>query len=600
VLPAASGLATPARADAEKVAHAAWELVEGPRLAGSAVVWREQLCLSACGPDEVACNQVYRYRIRIAPARQRRNLVVGETGCASSGPESFNEDVSFRVSPQHLLVASSSSSSGEFDESAGAGLLGGPIAGPLEQLAACTTEEEVASRTTLAYALDGDLAALDPSPCNEIPELGVRNLADGSTRSIPLEGDREIQHLALSGTLVAAVRAGMVEVYDVRTGGAVYTARLPDDQPFGLQLAADGRVAASFAPGRGYPCGPASVWLAEPELPEGRVLPIRACSEVRFADAGLVYLAANRRHQPESLSYFATEGGGERRIVRFGGILGQAGFDARGELAAYGLLGCSGTVDLYTVAVTGPTEAAGSPRCAARALGRALISYPGGRLRIRLRCPDGCAGRIVARHRGTLLAARPFTLGPRVRAGSVIVRLRRSGRRLLSETRYIALTVEGRITDRAGRTRTIRKRLVPRPVRELPGGRSSESVFLRNPTVTYKGSRAAGVCYEIGYFTSEVDGESSEVFGEGSYLDRCLKRPPLRVPGQGQLAVRTPKEATGVGISPTTGDLRSCKRRRTGTWVCRLPSSEPGRQELNLTVRYPGAESRFKLVLRFT
>ena len=229
-----------------------------------------------------------------------------------------------------------------------------------------------------------------------------------------------------------------------------------------------------------------------------------------------------------------------------------------------------------------------------------MISYPGGRLRIRMRCPRGCAGRIVARHRGRLVAARAFSIAPQRRAGSVVVRLRRSGRRLLGRTRYIALAVELKIADRAGRTRTIRKRFTPRPVRELPGGRSSESVFLLDPIVTYRGRRAAGVCYDIGYFTSEVDGETAQVIGLGSEFDRCRKRSrPLRVPGGGQISVRTPKEATGVELGGTTGDSHTCKRRRAGVWRCRLPSGETGRRELDLTVRYHGAESRFTLVMRF-
>lgn len=603
VLAALTALATSARAAPERVARLSWELADGPTLAGSAIAWREQLCLEACGPEEVDCNQVYRYRVRIAPPPRRRDLLTGETACANSGPSYSNSDVRFAVSAGRMLLAKSSSWGDEFDEGSGTELLAGPLGGPLERLTACRADYLEGASANSVHALDGDLAAFDPTPCDTTPDLEVRNLADRSARSIPLEGTAEIRELAVAGTLVAAMRGEMVEVYDAHGGARVYSAKLPGKHPFGMQLAPDGRIAASFAPGRGDPCQPASVWLARPEEPDGRVMPIRACSEVRLVDAGLVYLAPGRRHQPAAMKLLGLDGRAERIIVRFpNDVSAAAAFDARGGLAAYGLRGCQGTVDLYRVAIGGPASVAESPPCAARMLGRALISYPGGRLRVPVRCPNGCAGEIVARHAAKVLGARPFSVAPAPGPSGIVLRLRRRGRMLLRRTRHLEFVVELEIAgSRAGRTRTIRRRLTPRPVSELPGGRSSESVFLVDPVVRSLGRRAAGVCFEIGYYTSEVDGAAWQVYGEGGEFDRCRKRSrPLRVPSGGQISVRTPREASGVALEATTGDSHACPRRRAGAWRCGLPSGEAGRRLLNLTVRYPGAEARFKLVLSFT
>jgi hypothetical protein len=583
-------LALPSAAGADL--RVSGDLWQGPIMAGDRVVWLEQTCLIACGPDEVDCNQEYSYRLKLGGGgRRARALDEGRTGCASSGPSGANSDVVFDASAGWLALGAYSSSSDEFSEKASAKLSVGPIEGPQAELLRCRNH---GAATNLNFALDADLIAYEPNPCDEGTSVAIRDLRTADTRTLEPAGTGWIGEFALAAPLLAIGRGKELHVYDTTSLAEVYATTAPDGL-LSIDLASDGRMAA-VAWGRRarFPCGPGQLWLFRPDRTAGELQDIRPCGDVRLVPDGMVYMTGDNR--PRSL-VLARAGQEPRVLVDFGVVSAHHDFDANDANAVYALRTCSGATSIRLVSLAG-TGMVGSAKCPFAAYGGTIGVTPAGRLAIRMRCPRGCDGLLAIRNRRGLLAGRPFQLSPRRGAVPFRFRLRHLGRVLMRRAGSVSARLKITTFDRAHRRRRTARRvqLELSPASGVP--RSGEQVFLTGPSVASRGKRARDICFIEGLYVSEVTGEPGIVIAAG---DGCPRRyHPIPVsPGQA-LRVLTAPEATAVTIlvgRREGGASARCARTGPRRWACPMPPAEQAIKRIRLRLAYPEASSEWLVAI---
>jgi len=199
-------------------------------------------------------------------------------------------------------------------------------------------------------------------------------------------------------------------VYDRLARAEAYSLTFPKERDIiASDLQRDGKVAlltreiaASNDSCRGYTLSWYSV--AEPTAHE---VPVNACGgPVAIARDRIVFQGAEPR--PRSLAVTDLAGQG-RQLTNFGALFD---LDTRADRVTYALRNCAGGQDFFIQRFDGPVHEAPPSPCPVRIASRRLSATARNRVRVRLRCPKGCAGRLSLRGRdGRKLALQDFDLG---------------------------------------------------------------------------------------------------------------------------------------------------------------------------------------------
>jgi hypothetical protein len=287
----------------------------------------------------------------------------------------------------------------------------GPVDGPLTEVSRCARgslaqfgEGIAAAESHVAYVDDG-------CETGGSAELVVREVLDGTEKArVPLPSGARVDYLSMAGRYVSyrltAESAGaQIVVYDWRTGTEAL--RVPAGSQLdcpertrvltgfcGLDVQADGKV-AELLERIHSDCGGTISWLS-PEDPTRHHVTDRACApdghfdEVTFALARDRVLFAPR----ETFGIAVSDLSGQ--VLRdFGGPFRVYGFD--GERVFAPEWSCIGTE--IVAKRHGDTDEPwdhGDPSCPVRLSKARLLLGARPTVRVKVRCPNGCFGPIVA------------------------------------------------------------------------------------------------------------------------------------------------------------------------------------------------------------
>jgi hypothetical protein len=423
------------------------ELVQGPQLLGERVVWAQQLCLTGCDIDSPSETEAV-YEIRSAGIDgTRRRLFRARTSGAFSGPNFGYDRYSFLASEQALATLHMTFSGDEVEgESGGVAMRAGALGAARPLLFDCSAE---LFSGAAPVALEGTRVAYDPDPCDDLPRLVVRDLANGATVALPEPAGG--LPLRLSGWFVAWIEGSgagaRLVVHDLTAGAVAYSAPAVDVQA--IDLDADGTVAAvSGRPGR--PCSTGRLLRYSVAAPAGEDLGVPVCATDVGIDGGqILYLGWE--------GFFRTlrtvgPDGAPRDLVRLGRVRPGA-FDVDGERFAWAARDCGGGETIFTARLADAPLDAGSINCRAR-FRSGVVPVRRGIATVRLRCPRGCGGELSLRHMGR----RDFSL---LRGETEVrVRLRRDARARLERRGSLEALAKivtfNRAGDRSARSRAVK------------------------------------------------------------------------------------------------------------------------------------------------
>lgn len=330
----------------------------------------------------------------------------------------------------------------------------GALDGPYPQVpnaVACSPSSPV-----VPFTVSGSLLAY--LSCAANPTLGspgrlvlhATGPAAPPDRSIALPaGLSHVNALAMAGYVLAAYlsapgsSSGAVVVWDAATGTERY--RVPVAAvDHSLAVQADGTVAFTFVRSGG--CTGVGLAWASPLEPSEHALP--GCvvdNGVRLVDGRLAYLAG-----PPSASALVTTdlfGGARRTALSPGGI--PVGFDFDGANLAIARPACDGGAVIRLEPATTDDSARVDPRCPG-ALPRQHPRVVNRRVRVRVRCPIGCHGRLTIRTlSGMLIGSAAVTVPQQQRSRRIVVKLRRAALRLAHGGKLsVRVTLKTRRLDR--------------------------------------------------------------------------------------------------------------------------------------------------------
>jgi hypothetical protein len=318
-------------------------LAEGPVLAGARVAWEENRCTSAGGCGFEAAT---RYRIRAAGPGGIRTLSEGRIRSLPGGSNSFFSSVSFELSGSAFVLSRSEfGTSGEQDFAGERLFAGDRNGGGRVRLVRCGSDQQTIVNV---FSLSGGHLAYDPVPCDAQARIAVRDLTTAATTTLDLGGG-PLAGVALAGSHLASVQAGVVRVHDAQTGAERFSAPLPPGTLHGIDVASDGRLAVTVGSqhiGR-RSCWRSRLWLLTPGGSALEHQPGSPCWDARLVSGGVAYMAGERR--PLRLE-FQSNAGARRTVVRFGPRRARESFDAQGARAAFAI-GCGGRVRLRVVSL---------------------------------------------------------------------------------------------------------------------------------------------------------------------------------------------------------------------------------------------------------
>ena len=443
--------ALPAAAEAQVAVlrpHPGPKLEQGPQLSGARVAWSQHLCLRGCGDFPPSTEG----RVEILSGRPqgRPDLVLfrGKRLGSFSGPNIRSRSDFFEISERALALTRVVTISDELVGERGevrlrAGLLGERRA----LLVDCSADRNLSPPPV---ALDGDRIAYDPDPCDDAARVVVRDLATGTSFSLPEPAGGA--HLRLRGRYAAwiegASASARLVVHDLLAGAAAYSAPAPGVTD--LDLDTDGTVAAVTGerdPSR--PCSPGRLVRYSAAAPSPEDLGPACAATVRIAGGRIAFLAS------EGLTRTLRQWGPDaamRDLVRFGRAL-PGGFDFDGTRLVWSERDCGGGQAIFmarrALAPVDPLPL----NCRAR-FGGATAVVRHGVASVPLACPRGCGGELRLRH----MARRDFSL---LRDDERVVRLRLNRRarerlrRRGSLEAHAVLVTYNRAGERQARRRAI-------------------------------------------------------------------------------------------------------------------------------------------------
>ena len=325
------------------------KLAEGPLLAGNRVAWEENRCTSpgACGFEAAT-----RYRIRAAGPAGVRTLSAGRIRSLPGGSNSFFSSVSFALSASAFVLARSEFGTSGDQDFAGERLFAADRNGGARvRLVRCGSDQQTIVNV---FSLAGGRLAYDPLPCDAHARIAVRDLATAATTTLDLGGGT-LAAVALAGSHLASVHAGVVRVHDAQTGAERFSAPLPPGTLHGIDVASDGRLAVSVGSQRigRRSCWRSRLWLLTPGGSALEQQPGSPCWDARLVNGGIAYLAGERRPLRLELQ---TGAGARRTIVAFRDRHARENFDAQGSRAAFAAP-CGGRVRIRVVSLGAPARA---------------------------------------------------------------------------------------------------------------------------------------------------------------------------------------------------------------------------------------------------
>ncbi len=423
-------------------------VLDSPLFAGGGVVWGESRCLRPCEDGNFTEEET----IRLArPGSAPRTVFRGRRGVADSGPNGFSSLLSYTASGARLDVLKTASAQEEFSSVNEDTLSAGRLGGSLRRIFRCEGESAGDSPLETVFTLMGDTLVYRPGPCRPAERRIVAlDLGDGAREAIPESRPGRPAELEAEGRFVSyelTVRGFSREyvVYDRAARAEAYNIALPEERDIlASDIQRDGKavlltreIAASDDACRGYRL----TWysIAEPIPHDLAVTPCRG--SVAITGDRIVFTSAT----PNPRSLAVTDIAGQaRQLAEFGVAL----FDTDIARVTYGVSNCAGGDDFFVQHFDGPVHRASPSLCPISITSRRLRAAAHNRVRLRLRCPRGCNGRISIRAAdGRKLALRDFGLG-RTDKTTVTLRLNRRGRLRLQRAGRLRVTIKAITFDR--------------------------------------------------------------------------------------------------------------------------------------------------------
>lgn len=318
---------------------------------------------------------------------------------------------------------------------------------------------------SLEFDLDAHTLVYEDGCAWDMLRLWVAT-ADGQRRVIYEGAKQELAGLAIRGEYVGALiypadkgpTHARLNVLD-QTGRRLFqVAPEPGTRFLELALGADGEVAvtSAFADPRQIPCNRrlGRTSIAQPTL---RPIATAGCP-------GNIKLTRRTIHYTDSSGVHAVGADGTDRLVVGRGGVEFAGYtsvyDVDGALVTYGLRNCDGSAAIRTIRAS-ETARPESSRCPARFVNRKRLRLVKRGIRVRLRCPRGCAGPLtVLRGRRDVRYYGDVVFVQSRRSRTYHLRLNDRTVRLLRRRGSLRLLVSARVEQRSqGRFRTVRQRV---------------------------------------------------------------------------------------------------------------------------------------------
>jgi hypothetical protein len=456
VLLAAVGLATaPAAVALPSRIGTTSSLRGGPALVGDGAAWVD------ASPGR------YFLRSRLPDGSiktPRSGATVGDSD--QSDTFSLAQRLSLRGSENRLMFSDDVFGGDQYHTERRVSVFTGSLAGSLGALSSCNAARMMGDPGPLssgAVAVSANLVAY--VDCQD--RVVVRDLSPVAlTRSLPTPTDPS--QLALNGRWLAErVSIGneiKIRVWDWMTGTPAYTTADAD----GFDLGPNGSLVTA-RPGR--TCADGHLDLYTPEAPTGRRLAVTPCTADVVTGPGAVAVIAPAANGQRVLTLTGASNY-RRDLALVGGRGVQAApsspeqfarspaIDMDSSRAAFALKRCDGRQDLFTVSTANPgARRAVSSRCRVSILTRRSRLTRRNRLAFRLRCRNGCKGRVFLRigRRGGRAARIAFP--PSRRSRRIAFKISGSLPGSLRAGRGIAATLVARTTDLSGRKRVTRQRV---------------------------------------------------------------------------------------------------------------------------------------------
>ena len=325
------------------------KLAEGPVLAGNRVAWEENRCTS---PGGCGFEAATRYRIRAAGPGGLRTLSEGRIRSLPGGSNSFFSSVSFELSTSaFVLTRSEFGTSGEQDFAGERLFAADRNGGARVRLVRCGSDQQTIVNV---FSLSRGRLAYDPVPCDAQARIAVRDLATAATTTLDLGGG-PLAAVALAGSHLASVKAGVIRVHDAETGAERFSAPLPPGTLHGIDVARDGRLAVTVGADRigRRTCHPTRLWIRDAGGTALELKRPQPCWDARLTRDGVVYLRGGRR--PARLELL-NPGGSMRVIAEFGSRQVREQFDAQHMRAAFAVR-CQGRLRIRVVSLGGAARA---------------------------------------------------------------------------------------------------------------------------------------------------------------------------------------------------------------------------------------------------
>ena len=255
-------------------------LVQGPVLAGDAVLWGEQ-------GDTAASLHLW------TPTRGDRVVVSDDKLSLSAPPAASAKLIAFARSYPSCPPQPGIACPQEGD------VLAGPVAGPFRPVAPPTT----CFSGTDTFAVDAGVVAYARADCTRnVVQVVVRDVLGGGAGRVVVEAPASSGccfGVALAGRYVAWTnqRAGGVVVYDWRARRLVYRAVTPSAVELGFDLARDGSVAVAYRPPEFARNAPATIAWFSRASPRAHVLGVHAnTTTIRFAANRIAFERTSAGH----------------------------------------------------------------------------------------------------------------------------------------------------------------------------------------------------------------------------------------------------------------------------------------------------------------
>lgn len=371
----------------------------------------------------------------VVPGGSARLLVRGPGDNTTSGSNDTSTFLAFAASPSLLAVQT------QYWQNYHGSLLGeggsfsfGPLDGPYTQVAAVGG----CSFGPAPFAVEGTAVAYlscvaGPTFAPVPPQIVIHDAGPDAQpdRAIPLPtGLSNVDALAMASGTVAAYLSppqsttGEVVVWDSTTGAERYRVPVASADHL-LAVQADQTVAFTVVPSgpSSFP-GPACVQLAWASLSAPREHDLPGCvldTAVRLVGGRLAYVAG----PPRASALVTTDlAGGDRRTALVLGAV-PTGFDFDGTHLVSAQPACDGGVDLELEDASVNARIVLDPRCPG-SIPRQRPRIGRGRIRLRIRCPRGCLGRVTVRiDSGSTIGISPVAVSEHQRSHVVAVKLRR-------------------------------------------------------------------------------------------------------------------------------------------------------------------------------